>query len=654
MAAIGCVLTWVVGLIINGHDRHFLRGSDSCEHLENASEYVGNSRKCVVDLSWTSEGALQLVVHQKGCPRIEVESWHFSVSPGDEKIVSAFHPSGFGRVVKEPFTATFPSMQFTGLFLDDGCIYFGVKDPRAIPKKFRYDLKAVHADFFDASFTSLPLRVATIPGNCSWLDLADIYKDFAKTTSWYAAGKSRRNSASHQLARYPVWINTHWQSVDVLERTGGNPNTVRQRVEKLRSILPQIPFLLHWYEWDMLGYLNSNYSECPVAQVCGFDSHYPEYFPARDNFTSVVEDFKMQDVHVVPYLNGRIYDQQLVSWNIELSEAQVAAAKGRSGQFYYENYGNGVNFSVMCPATSFWENSLSNNVKSLLDANPNLFGVYIDQIGAAEPVLCYDKNHSHAPGDGSAWTSGYQKILKTINLNLKENQIIMTESNVEQLIGSVDAFLTLPAYEGDLSEIVPAFQYVYPGMFSTGGAFFVTPDLTENHGIVFLAKLIKQFLYGSHLGWFSLGGNDMQVPSMAMLDALTSPLHQETIDKFIALANSRMDSNVIDYFSRGALVTDVGFDSSVWTLEDSALLIICNPTLERRSRRLKLDFSNIVPSATVDVVLKTSPDWIVVQKNVPIDNIFVDTDVEDGTCLLYQVVPSEITDVELIPVMSTY
>jgi hypothetical protein len=139
-----------------------------------------------------------------------------------------------------------------------------------------------------------------------------------------------------------------------------------------------------------------------------------------------------------------------------------------------------------------------------------------------------------------------------------------------------------------------------------------------------------------------------------MLDALTSPVHRETIDKFIALAYSRMDTHVIDYFSRGALVTDIGFDSSVWTLEDSALLIICNPTLERRSRSLKLDFSNIVPSATVDVVLKTSPDWMVVQKNVRIEDIFVDTDIEDGACLLYQVVPSRIPDVELIPVMSTY
>jgi hypothetical protein len=42
---------------------------------------------------------------------------------------------------------------------------------------------------------------------------------------------------------------------------------------------------MHWYEWDTLGYkLGSNYTECESEITCGFDTHYPEYFPPRQGF----------------------------------------------------------------------------------------------------------------------------------------------------------------------------------------------------------------------------------------------------------------------------------------------------------------------------------------------------------------------------------
>ena len=38
-------------------------------------------------------------------------------------------------------------------------------------------------------------------------------------------------------------------------------------------------------------------------------------------------------------------------------------------------------------------------------------GVYIDQIAAAAPTLCFDKSHGHPLGGGHWWTEGYWKLL---------------------------------------------------------------------------------------------------------------------------------------------------------------------------------------------------------------------------------------------------
>ena len=47
-------------------------------------------------------------------------------------------------------------------------------------------------------------------------------------------------------------------------------------------------YCLHWYEWDQLGY-GSNYTNCTSEVSCGFDTHYPEYFPVRKGFNESVK-----------------------------------------------------------------------------------------------------------------------------------------------------------------------------------------------------------------------------------------------------------------------------------------------------------------------------------------------------------------------------
>jgi hypothetical protein len=73
------------------------------------------------------------------------------------------------------------------------------------------------------------------------------------------------------------------------------------------------------YEWDLLGYdVNTDeyYGPCPDDIVnCGFDTNYPNYSGVRTNFSSSLKAIQELGVYVFPYINGRIFDQSVESWN---------------------------------------------------------------------------------------------------------------------------------------------------------------------------------------------------------------------------------------------------------------------------------------------------------------------------------------------------
>lgn len=82
---------------------------------------------------------------------------------------------------------------------------------------------------------------------------------------------------------------------------------------------------LHYYEWDLLGYeLGSNYTNCTSEVSCGFDTHYPEYLPARLGFTESVKKMKESGIRVAPYINGRLFDKGTETWDKENGELTCA------------------------------------------------------------------------------------------------------------------------------------------------------------------------------------------------------------------------------------------------------------------------------------------------------------------------------------------
>ena len=649
---LNCVLA--ISVLITGPLSELLEAELPCSALRTSSIItLGSTPKgCSVDAEIQagteddSEHTLD-IQFSPDCPEgLEVDSWKFSII--GKNIVNSFEPRGFGRLANKQFDVSFPSMQFSSLFAETGCIYLGIHDGKAFPKRFAFDGKVTmscsylgSAELGNGGRTSLPFKVHVIEGACTWKDMADIYLQFASRTSWYAKGIERKANRPEWIHDVPFWINSHWQTNDVFETKGGKPSVVLERVRQFKELVGmEFPMILHWYEWDLLGYVDEDFEKCASEIVCGFDSHYPKYFPEREGFLDAAASLRNQNVYTVPYINGRLFDKALEDWE-KIPESKAAAVLLKDGRYVDENYGNNIHFAAICPATEYWQEYIA-AISGRLANEFSVSGIYIDEVAAADPVPCHNPDHEHAPGGGSSWTSGYNDMMDAVRRDIGSDRLIITESNVEQLIGSVDTFLSLVAYH-DVDAVVPAFQYIYSnGMALTAGAEFYQQDVTFNGGIWFMKKLMKMFLLGTQLGWMALGGRDNQRPPMNMLEVLSQLEYRPLLSALVKLIKQRMDPTVISFFGDGRLVMDINKDSYVWELEGRALVMSCNPTADVSQFSAEINLEGVlINRSPVSADVYEDDEWITIIVSASPDALIVDIQIHPRSCALIHVWQSE-------------
>ena len=121
---------------------------------------------------------------------------------------------------------------------------------------------------------------------------------------------------------------------------------------------------LHWYEWDTLGYaLGSNHTVCDRHPApCGFDTHYPNYFPARPKCAESVAAMQAAGMRVIPYINGQLYDTFIpryvadnASRAVQKYAEQTIHTDGHAPTLtpHLEHF-DSITSAVMCPATQYW------------------------------------------------------------------------------------------------------------------------------------------------------------------------------------------------------------------------------------------------------------------------------------------------------------
>jgi len=507
-----------------------------------------------------------------------------------------FYPKGYGRVASSlsegsRWTGSYPSAQASMQFFGFGdgvgnSLYYSSHDRLGMDKALGYDtgnsttssngaFTITHTrpnatialsssgEIFDFPFVVAALPPAS-PAKPLWLLASEFYKaNFALDAPWVVKAGKISERISEEYANAHVWINSGWQCHDVFDPTQGDPSVVRGRVTALMELWKSLGLVvdqsvaLHWYEWQ----------QGPDPTEEGrykFDTHYPDYFPARvnqtDSFSSVTRLlYTDYNVLTFPYINGRCVDMAsntYVGENGDLYATKGISSIALEGEYnisvHVENYGNGIDFAVMNPQSVWWQDKTASIVDQLVN-NEGVNGVYIDQIGAAPIQLCFDPEHGHDLANGNWWVAGYEKMLEKVHY-LGNNAPIVTEDNAEVYMNQVEGYLTIVPFFDALvgaDAMTPAFASVYGGYFIGFGEEWYASDFEDKDW--FRAKLAKELVYGVSLGWFGLGGQeDPDCGSMRLVELFMDDANVDLNQWIVILVNARAQFS--DFFLKGSVV----------------------------------------------------------------------------------------------------
>jgi hypothetical protein len=415
-----------------------------------------------------------------------------------------FFPRGAGEVQQNVcqrafrYSGTYPSgwtsMQFMAAYTaePETGLYVAVHDPWGSTKDLRVEGRpadravvlafdhpapdmGVAGNDFDLAGEAV---VQLLHGD--WFDAAVTYRDFVrKEAKWYPklTAEGREDT--------PLWM----RELCCWAQTGGAPDECVEAVKEFQKFMG-VPVGFHWYSWHQIP----------------FDNDYPHYFPTKKGFAEAVKELQASNVYVMPYINGRLWDTRdkgLDDFQFT-SVARAAATKQEDGEPYTEMYGSKesdgsrVKLAVMCPTTDVWQNTVREIVLRLMN-ECGTSAVYIDQVAAAQPRLCFDKSHGHPLGGGHWWTPGYWKLIGRIQQEMPKDRMLTTECNAEPYARVFDGYLTWHwQYDGQ----VPAFPAVYGGAIQMFGRAYrggPTKDLALR------MKAGQQLVYGEQIGWLSPG-----------------------------------------------------------------------------------------------------------------------------------------------------
>ena len=317
-----------------------------------------------------------------------------------------------------------------------------------------------------------------------WYDATMLYRDFVHTrATWFTRQLAiNRADIPEWMLKAPLWFQMNCDEENWLEKL----------LEAVDDI--GVPAAVHMYRWHQIP----------------FDTNYPHYKPAREDFVYKLPIMQAHGIRVMPYINGRLWDtHDRGDYDYQFSSiAKPNATKGWNGDYIDETYmskntkGEPVRLAVMCPSTAVWQEKVTELVH-WITCDLGCDGVYIDQIGAAQPVACMDRTHPHRPGGGSWWYEHYYNLLDHVRLHASSQAGLTTEANGEVYSGHIGSFLVWHwsglagwSWKGDVN--VPAFQAIYAEYQPTFGRCH---NFKPEDDVSFRLMTAQSLCYGNQLGW---------------------------------------------------------------------------------------------------------------------------------------------------------
>lgn len=429
------------------------------------------------------------------------------------------HPRGNwgGTLVRQgragtsvPYPSAACPVQCMAFNLGPNGLYLGAHDDAARSKRL------VISPEQDASFVTLAENAGT-PGACVAMPFPVVVSVYEG--DWWQAAKRYRQWATQQTWARKGWIAdrqdvpARMKDIGLWWLGGGEAAATQAMMERAGTACP-LPIGLHWYTWHQIP----------------FDHSYPEYFPTKEGFAEAVRSLTARGQVIMPYINGRLWDRDIPSFEHGIA----GACKQPSGEVYIEEYGSGRKLAPMCPATSLWQDKVAEICHRLID-ECGVNAIYLDQIGAAAPVPCFDPSHGHPLGGGRHWVDGYRVLLDRVKAEAARQSVgLTTENTAEPYMDNIDAYLAWnPRYETD----VPLLPAIYSGYT----IYFTSPQDGIDSLDAFVMAQGRDFLWGCQLGWNN--------------DWLLSPEHQAKLAFELELGRMRLAGK--DFMVFGELLDEV-------------------------------------------------------------------------------------------------
>ena len=458
------------------------------------------------------------------------------------------------------------STQFLCASRGSSSVYLAAHDPRAWFKEFTLEpgneyFIRTHAEnagvagsVYQAPY---PAMLGVYQGD--WLAGCKLYREFALTAPWTAQGKVAKGKAVLRAGRdIGLWLREWNWTKDSVGDYAGMIRQVREAQDYFG-----VPLGFHWYNW----------------QVPAFDTKYPHFFPAKPGAGRLARGMVARGLVVMPYINGRIIDQSIP----DFQDLVPFTAKSAVGGFYTETYDNEVKQAVMCPRTAFWQNKVLSNVRQLV-TGLGVNAVYIDQIAAAPPCLCFDPAHGHPLGGGSWWVDAYRKMLGKVRAFARaegRRVLITTECTAEPYMDGVDAMLVVTERSECSIPVLPAVYAGYTLYFGAGES--ALKNCTNEQWPVDQAR---DFIWGCQNGWF---GFDLFRPGHESQKAYLKTLAQARVAGGRYLAEGELVA-LFDDGSRSDYQQVPWVQGSLWKGRDGSLgLVIANCRNQTSTLKYSLD-----------------------------------------------------------------
>ncbi|MBR6372189.1 MAG: LamG domain-containing protein [Victivallales bacterium] len=465
---------------------------------------------------------------------------------GRDKMV---YPWQEGVIVEEPTLKNHPrvrqsmfyprsylSMQFGAYYDDASGIYFAFEDPEAEIKQYyaqgqKGELVAMWTGF-------APWKAGDTGGNSynmsgvsaielydgEWFEATRVYRRFLESKARWWVKDIPRKDTQKRFRDLPMWIQVH-SNHQVYKKPF---DMLAAELKYFRDYL-ELPFGVHHYGWD---------------DTTRHD--WPHFLPKAD-FGDFLKDLaEKPDIYDKPYVDARLWavkDGRPGNFDYMFSShGEKFAVKNLDGTMNYENYRDARDpkaemkaYAIMCPGALGWQEFVAGMANRVIG-----YGVpalYLDEIAAARPYLCYDTNHDHLVGDPRTWIAGHRKFMADIR-GKRPGAFLDCEDGAEAFLDMLDGMM-IWRWHG----VVPIFNAIYHGRIQFTGRDFSLPygDYRVEKHRQFFVKTAVQLVGAEQLGWFMMF--EMQFPQRMLF-----------IKKM-----SHVRNMLLEYFNEGEMLAPVSY-----------------------------------------------------------------------------------------------